>query len=432
MVTGGANCRFVSIPSRVDEAGPTGAHDGGNGGSNSDDGARLAEDAASARVLLPQRAHPEDVLRPTRAEISLSCLRWNLQALRRHTRSRIWCVLKADAYGHGAKACARTLERAGADGVCVALIEEAIELREAGVSLPILVMSGYFGGSRAELLRYHLTPVIHSLGQVEGLDQDAAFQQMGRVPFHLKVDTGMGRLGVSERDIPAVIQAIVGCRHLVLEGLMTHFASADTDRNSVLEQLQRFQRVLDLFKRANLSPRICHAANSAALLTTPQSHLDLVRPGIAVFGVQPSDGMAPELRPAMRILSTLIALRELEPGQTVGYGGSFTAQRLSRIATLPIGYADGLGRQHSNRGHVLVRGRRAPIVGRVSMDLITVDVTDLPGAAVGDEAVILGEQRGPLGRDAIRAEEIAAIEGTIPWEVLTSVSRRVPRFYRDA
>lgn len=383
------------------------------------------------RILQPRRAGPADVLRPTRAEISLGRLRHNLSVLRRFSSSRVWCVLKADGYGHGAKACARTLERAGADGVCVALIEEAIELREAGVNLPILVMSGYFGGSRAELIHYRLTPVIHSPGQLEELEKEADYVGMSQVPFHLKVDTGMGRLGIPPRDLPKVVDVIRASHRLTFEGLMTHFASADTDPESVARQLQLFQRASEMFTHCGLVPKIKHAANTAALLGFEASHFDAVRPGIGVFGVEPAPGWAPDLRPAMRVLSTVIALRELEPGQTVGYGGSFAATRLTRIATLPIGYADGLGRQHSNRGHVLIRGRRAPIVGRVSMDLITVDVTDLPGVGLGDEAVILGEQQGPLGQDVISAEEIATIEGTIPWEVLTTVSRRVPRFYRD-
>ncbi len=383
------------------------------------------------RIFRPRRTGPADVLRPTRAEISLGRLRHNLSVLRRFSPAKIWCVLKADGYGHGAKACARTLERAGADGVCVALIEEAIELREAGVNLPILVMSGYFGGSRAELIHYRLTPVIHSPGQIEELEKEADYVGSSRVPFHVKVDTGMGRLGMPQRDLPRVVDAIRASHHLSFEGLMTHFASADTDPESVARQLALFREASETFTRCGLEPKIRHAANTAALIGFKESHFDVVRPGIGVFGVQPAPGWAPDLRPAMRVLSTVIALRELEVGQTVGYGGSFVATRSSRIATLPIGYADGLGRQHSNRGHVLIRGKRAPIVGRVSMDLITVDVTELPGVAIGEEAVILGEQQGVLGQDVISAEEIANIEGTIPWEVLTTVSRRVPRFYRD-
>jgi alanine racemase len=396
-----------------------------------DESDSLPAPPVAPRIFQPRRAGPADVLRPTRAEISLGRLRHNLAILRRFSTAQVWCVLKADAYGHGAKTCARTLERAGANGLCVALIEEAIELREAGVNLPILVMSGYFGASRAELIHYRLTPVIHSPGQLEELEKEADWAGSNQVPYHVKIDTGMGRLGIPQRDLARVVDVIKASRHLSFEGLMTHFASADTDAESVAQQLALFTAGTETFTRAGLVPRVKHAANTAALISFKATHFDVVRPGIGVFGVQPAPGWAPELRPAMRVLSTVIALRELEPGQTVGYGGSFAATRRAKIATLPIGYADGLGRQHSNRGHVLIRGKRAPIVGRVSMDLTTVDVTDLPGVTLGDEAVILGEQAGALGQDVISAQEIADIEGTIPWEVLTSISRRVPRFYRD-
>ncbi len=314
----------------------------------------------------------------------------------------------------------------------MALIEEAIELREAGVNLPILVMSGYFGASRAELIHYRLTPVIHSPGQLEELEKEADYLGSSSVPYHLKIDTGMGRLGIPPRDLAKVLQEVHTCRHLSFEGLMTHFASADTDPESVAEQLRRFALGEQEILAQGLKPKVKHAANTAALIGFEATHFDIVRPGIGIYGVDPAPGFSASLRPVMRLLSTVIALRELEAGQTVGYGGSFAASRTSKIATLPIGYADGFGRQHSNRGHVLIRGKRAPIVGRVSMDLTTVDVTDLPGVAVGDEAVIFGEQHGPLGTDVIPAQEIAEIEGTIPWEALTSVSRRVPRFYRDA
>jgi alanine racemase len=399
---------------------------------DADENDSLPAPPVAPRAPRARSAAIADVLRPTRAEVRLSHLRHNLAALRRHTRAQLWCVLKADAYGHGAKACARTLERAGADGLCVALIEEAIELREAGVNLPILVMSGYFGASRAELIHYRLTPVIHSPGQLEELEKEADYLGSSQVPYHLKIDTGMGRLGIPPRDLAAVLREVHRCRHLSFEGLMTHFASADTDPESVAEQLRRFALGEQEILAHGLKPKVKHAANTAALIGFEAAHFDIVRPGIGIYGVEPAPGFSASLRPAMRLLSTVIALRELQSGQTVGYGGSFTASRASKIATLPIGYADGFGRQHSNRGHVLIRGKRAPIVGRVSMDLTTVDVTDLPGVAVGDEAVIFGEQTGPLGTDIISAQDIATIEGTIPWEALTSVSRRVPRFYRDA
>jgi alanine racemase len=197
------------------------------------------------------------------------------------------------------------------------------------------------------------------------------------------------------------------------------------------EQLERFDRARAELSSLGLSPRLRHAASSAALLRHERARLDVVRPGIAIFGVEPDLGLAPELRPVMRVRTEIIALRELSPGQSAGYGATWTAQRPSRIATIPMGYADGLSRALSNRGHVLVRGARAPIAGIVSMDMTMLDVTEIEGARVGDECVVLGTQKGPLGEVTLTATEIAAELDSIPWEVLTSVSRRVPRFYRE-
>lgn len=382
------------------------------------------------RVFKPRRTMPTDVVRPTRAEISLANLRWNLQRLQRRSRSPVWAVLKADGYGHGSKACARTLERAGASGLCVALLEEGMELRNAGVTLPVLIMGGYYGSAYREVLTHHLTPVLYDVAQIEELCKEVRYVDCESPAIHLKVDTGMGRLGVSPRDLPRVAKALRAAPELRLEGLMTHFASADTDPDSIAEQLRVFERAVQTLRREGIEAPLRHAANSAALLSCEAAHLDLVRPGIGLFGVEPAPQLAPELKPVMRVVSTVIAVRELEVGQSVGYGGSWTAARTSRIATVPIGYADGLSRASSNKGHVLVRGKRVPIVGRVSMDLTTVDVTEVPGVAVGDEVVALGSQTGVLGRDTITVAELAAVQGTIPWEVLTSVSRRVPRFYR--
>jgi alanine racemase len=213
---------------------------------------------------------------------------------------------------------------------------------------------------------------------------------------------------------------------------MTHFASADSgDEESIEVQLDAFDAALESLKKLGLSPRLRHAANSAAVLTSARARLDMVRPGIALFGVEPRAGSCADLRPVMRVRSEVIALRDLEVGMPVGYGATFRASRPTRVATLPMGYADGLSRALSNRGHVLVRGKRAPIIGSVSMDMTMIDVTDIEGTRVGDECVVLGPQKGPLGEDRIRAEEVADALGTIPWEVLTSISRRVPRFYRE-
>lgn len=385
------------------------------------------------RVLRPQRAVPSDAVRPTRAEINLANLRHNLRVLQRHAAGTpIWGVLKADGYGHGSKAVARTLERAGIDGVCVALLEEGIELREAGIRVPILVMGGYYGRAWGELLRYELTPVVHDAGQIIALAEEVRFAGAEPISVHVKIDTGMSRLGVTLAELGTVADAFARCPEVALGGLMTHFACADLgDSRTVDEQLDRFDGATATLAERGLVARVRHAANSAALVRSPRAHLDLVRPGIALFGIQPFADAAPGLRPVMRVRTEIVAVRELERGQSVGYGATWTAARTSRIATIPLGYADGLSRALSNRGHVVVRGKRAPIAGVVSMDMTMIDVTDVDGVRLGDECVVLGSQKGPLGEDSLSAEEVAATLGTIPWEVLTNVSRRVPRFYRE-
>lgn len=385
------------------------------------------------RVLRPQRAVPSDAVRPTRAEINLANLRHNLRVLQRSAQgAAVWGVLKADGYGHGAKAVARTLERAGASGICVALLEEGIELREAGIRVPVLVMGGYYGRAWGELLRHDLTPVVFDPGQIEALAEEVRYSGSEPIPVHVKVDTGMARLGVQPSELGKVGAALLRHPEVRLQGLMTHFACADRgEPESIDQQLDRFDAATATLRSMGLAPDVRHAANSAGVLRSQRALLDIVRPGIALFGVSPALGLSTELRPVMRIRSEIVAVREVEPGMTVGYGATWSASRPSRIATLPMGYADGLSRGLSNTGHVLVRGKRAPIVGVVSMDMSMIDVTDVEGVRVSDEVVVLGPQKGPLGQDAITAEEVATQLDTIPWEVLTSVSRRVPRFYRE-
>lgn len=407
----------------------------------------LAESAGDAaggevRVLKPRRAAPADAVRPTRAEVNLAHLRHNLRVLERFlaptgasARPELWPVLKADGYGHGAPAVARTLERAGAQGLCVALLEEGIELRNAGIRTPILVMGGYYGPRREgleEIFAHDLTPVVYDAGQVERIA--AIARDQGRaIAVHAKFDTGMGRLGARGADVDPLLDALRSHRGAVqLQGLMTHLACADDDDlGSTLAQLAAFSAVDKRVRACGLGPARRHAANSAAMLRLPEARFDLVRPGIAVFGVAPRADLVPELKPAMRVRTEIVALRTVAVGERIGYGHTWQAQRESVVATIPMGYADGLDRQLSNRGSALVRGKRVPIAGTVSMDLTMLDVTDVPGVRVSDEAVVLGAQEGPLGRDAITALEVAQLTGRIPWEVLTSVSRRVPRFYRE-
>jgi alanine racemase len=407
------------------------------------------------RLVRPRRAAPNEAARVTRAEINLAHVRHNLRELRaglaidaktsEREPARIWAVLKADGYGHGATAIGTSLEQAGIDGICVALLEEGLELRHAGVRCPVLVMGGYYGRYRdglEALIEHGLTPVVYDPGQIEGLATTLRFmasQGVASVPLavHLKIDTGMGRLGAALGELDPVLAALRGNRELRLDGLMTHLACADAPTDAETRaQLGCFATAEQQVVRAGLSPRVRHAANSAALLRWPGTQLDVVRPGIALFGVHPcpertsESARQPRLRPVMQVLTEVVALRDLPAGVAIGYDYAWRSARPSRIATIPIGYADGLSRALSNRGHVLVCGRRAPIVGTVSMDLTMIDVTDVPGVSVRDEVVVLGEQRGRLGSDSIQATEIARLTDTISWECLTAVSRRVPRFYR--
>jgi len=389
---------------------------------------RRSSDAPdSVRVLKPRRAAPADAVRPTRAEVNLAALRHNLRIVARHAGSaRVWPVLKADGYGHGAPAVARTLERAGAQGFCVALLEEAVELRDAGIRTPILVMGGYYGGAYEEIVERGVVPVIYDRSHLEGLARAA--KSVGHpVEAHLKIDTGMARLGIRMGDLEAFAEKAASCSDLVrITGLMTHLACADeADGAMTIDQLGRFEEATRRLAQRGLAPTVRHAANSAAVLRE-EALYDVVRPGIALFGISPV-GEGHNLKPAMRVRSEIVDLRTIEPGETVGYGALFRATRPTRIATLPMGYADGLSRHLSNRGHVLVRGVRAPIVGAVSMDMSMIDVTDVPGVALREEVVVLGSQE----KAQIGADEVAAQAGTIAWEVLTSISRRVPRFYRE-
>jgi len=382
------------------------------------------------RVSRPRRAAPADAVRPTRAEVNLAAIRKNLHAVQKAAAGqRVLAVLKADGYGHGAPAVARTLERAGVDGFAVALLEEAIELRDAGIHAPILVMGGLYGGACDEVLSHGLTPVVYDRGQLEALARAARAAGV-RAKVHLKIDTGMARLGVRERELPEVARALRDRPELEVEALMTHLACADApSRESMDEQLARFDAAAEVVRAAGVSFSMRHAANSAALLRgTPA--LGAVRPGLALFGISPVEG-GPSLAPVMRVRSEIACLRRLEPGESAGYGWAFTARRPTVLATVPVGYADGLPRSLSGRGAMLVRGKRAPVAGTISMDMVMLDVTDLDGASVRDEVVVLGAQQGPLGRDEIRATELADLAGTIPWEILTSISRRVPRFYRE-
>jgi alanine racemase len=362
--------------------------------------------------------------RPTRAEVDLPAMAHNLAAVRTVAGgARVYAVVKADAYGHGLTPVARWLERQGVDGLCVALAEEGLTLRACGVTAPILVLSGAYADAHERVLAAHLTPVVHGFAQAEAFARAAAGRSVG---VHLKLDTGMGRLGIQVSELGALLDALRQLPELRIEGVMTHFAGADADPAYTRTQLERFHAGVEAIRAHGHTPRLLHAANSAAAYNHPESRLNIVRVGLALYGVAPAPSALDTLQPVMRLRSEVLALRELPAGSPVGYDQTYTTSRPSRIATVPIGYGDGLMRAASNRGFMLVRGAACPIVGRISMDLTTLDVTDAPGCELGDEVVVIGKQAGA----EITAVQLAGACDTIAYEVLTNISPRVPRFYR--
>ncbi|MEZ4339296.1 MAG: alanine racemase [Sandaracinaceae bacterium] len=349
-------------------------------------------------------------VRPTRAEIDLSALAHNLGVIRAHAgATRVFGVIKADAYGHGLVPIAERLVAEGIDGLAVALAEEGLRLREAGVRVPVIVLNGIYDGAHEDVVRAGLTPVVYDGGDAE------RFAALG-AGVHVKVDTGMTRLGV--RDLGAFLDRFPQLR---VEGLMTHLASADEDEEATRAQLDAFDEAARVLRGRGHAP-VLHAANSAGTLLWPRARYDVVRTGVALYGVRPNEASTLDLRAVMRVITSVARVVEVPAGTRVGYGGTWTAARPSRIATLAIGYGDGYLRASSNRGAAVVRGVRCPVVGRVSMDLTGVDVTELPACARGDEAVMIGEE--------LRAEEVGRGAGTIAYEVLSSIAPRVPRVYR--
>lgn len=361
-------------------------------------------------------------MRPTWAEISLGAFERNTAAMasRLPAGTRLIALLKADAYGHGAVALARRCAPERVAMIGVALLEEALELRNAGIALPILVL-GPLNETQVRIALDH--DVTLGVPGPEELEHVARVAREREVAIHLKIDSGMGRMGVVETELPRVVELIRSAPKLRVDAIYTHFANAGDPRDPFTErQLARFNTLVETLREAGVSAPHHHASNSAAAMRgiTPG---DYVRTGIALYGGAPLDVDSPRLEPVLRWRTEIARLKELPPGHAIGYGTTFFTQRASRIATLPVGYADGYNRRLSNRAEVLVRGRRVPVVGRVSMDLVTIDVTDVPDAALGDEVVLLG--------DTITAEELAAKLDTISYEVFCNVSKRVPRLYRE-
>jgi alanine racemase len=379
--------------------------------------------------------------RPIWAEISIRALLHNLRIIRRNVgrERKILAIVKANAYGLGAVPIAKALERAGTEWFGVTCTSEAIELREAGIRLPILLLTGFWPGEERRMLKYRLTPTVTRVEQLRPLERAVGqYRGAGRtttLTFHLKIDSGMNRLGINPSDIDWFARTLGSCPHLRLGGTYTHFASAE---NFTSEQTPAqetvFLAAIERLRGNGVSPGIVHLSNSGAICARPSTWADMVRPGAILYGYHQS--FAPEemktemmkrlpFRPTVALRTRVIALRNVPEGAAVGYGATFVAKRPTRIAVVAAGYADGLVRHRSNRGSVLLRGQAVPLVGIISMDLSMLDVTTVPKAAIGDVVTIYGRD----GERAMEVSDVAREVGSVTSDLLCALGRRVPRFY---
>jgi alanine racemase len=385
--------------------------------------------------------------RPIWAEVSLGALTHNLRAIRKHVnpagagmrgqRRKILAVIKSNAYGHGIVPVARALSKARADWFGVTCSAEGAELRESGIREPILILTGFWAGEEQRILDERLTPAVMRADQLRLLEKAARSRKSRKAPveFHLKIDSGMNRLGIPPAEIPAFARALAECPHLRLAGTFTHIASSEVfTTEQTIEQEKTFDAALACMHSLGLDPGIIHAANSAAIVSRPSTWRDMVRPGAILYGYhqffEPPELNAEmeaklPVRPVLSFRARIISIKDLPPGARVGYNARWTATGPSRVAVLAAGSADGLVRVLSNKGRVVVRGRFAPIVGTVSMDLTTADVTGIPSARVGDIATIYGADNGTTQT----VPDVAKIANTASADLLCALGKRVPRFY---
>lgn len=365
--------------------------------------------------------------RPTRIRVDLDALTHNLRALGAHTRVPVMAVVKANAYGHGLVPVGLHLQAVGVEQLGVAFLEEGVALREAGVHVPILVMGGIFGPQAAQLIVNDLEITVSSLDKLRQVE--AAAQSLGRkATIHLKIDTGMERIGVHSYHAGPFIEAALASRWCTIKGVYSHLACADDPSSPMTrQQLERFLEACAHFDRLGAPMPLRHLANSGGVLHFPETHLDLVRPGIALYGVlpDPASQATVDLRPAMSLVSKVVYFKVVPAGHPVSYGATWAPGVDTRVVTVPMGYGDGFPRSLSSRGEVLVRGQRLPIVGRICMDQFMVDIGPQGTAYNEDEVVLVGRQGGQV----IRCEDVALSAGTIPYEILVGLNTRIPREY---
>ncbi len=360
----------------------------------------------------------------TCAEIDLNALSHNVRIIKKTTGNKpILAVVKAQAYGHGAVRVSKHLLACGASMLGVAFTDEAIELREAGIRAPIVVF--FERNNINALFKYKLTPAVFDFKTAEIISNEASKRNQ-KIPVHIKVDTGMGRLGLRVKNALIEILKIVNLKNLKPEGIMSHFSDLDLmDKDFASEQLREFLKLVKSLKTKGVNFKFLHMANSAAVLGFPEAHLNMVRPGLMLYGYAPTQ--VSNLKPVMTLKTKVIFIKNVPAGTPISYGRTFITKRKSIIATLPIGYADGYNRRLSNNGRVLINDKYAPVVGRVCMDLTMVDVTKIPDIKEGDEVILISAQ----SKEKITAYDIAQRIGSIPYEVLTSIGQRVKRVYKN-
>jgi alanine racemase len=374
-----------------------------------------------------------DSQRPTWAEINLDNLAFNLRSCKKFVGDdiKIMAVVKADAYGHGAVPCSERLEAEGVDWFGVALPEEGVELRNAGIQKPVLCLGGFWQGQENLILNNNLTPVVYRIEQAESLDRAA--KECGETAnIHVKIDTGMGRIGVRFDDVTNFAEQIKGFANLRIEGLMTHFAAADNlSENAFTDaQISKFQDAVETFRQNGFDPAFIDLANSPGAVAHPNARGNMVRLGGVLYGlggdVLPAGIDKPELNAVLSLHSKITHIKNVPAGESLGYGRTFSTKRDSLIATIPIGYHDGYRRSLSNTSRVIVNGVFAPVVGRISMDWTIIDVTDVPDVKVEDEVILIGSSGGL----SVTAEELAAEIGTISYEITCGLNRRVRRQFQ--
>ena len=368
--------------------------------------------------------------RHTWAEVDLDAVRYNLEQTKKLVgeETSVLVVVKGNAYGHGIFEVSETLKDIGVDFLGVATLDEALYLRERGINVPVLILGSVLQHELEPAIKNNITLTLCDIELAKALNQIAS--QLNKIPnVHIKIDTGMGRIGVWHEEAFDFVKEVAGLKNIFIEGIYTHFSIAGRDKFFTTYQIDSFTTLLQRLRRAGIEISRCHAANSLATVSLKKSHLNLVRPGIIIYGMYPKKNFSRKLhlKPALSLKTRVVFLKKTPAGRSISYGRTYITQKSTVIATLPIGYADGYGRILSNKAKVLVKGQRAPVVGKVTMDQTMIDVGHIEGIKLGDEVVLIGRQ----GDNEIRCEELARVAGTIPYEIVCSITNRVPRIYKN-